>query len=117
MNADRVVEFVRKAGLDIIIVCAGWRNRVSLEDTLCAGMLLHRLWDGVEPETSTDTSHIAFTLYEREQDDIPSAVKRSRHGKRLARMGRAEDVAFCASIDILPVLPYFRDSRLVSRET
>ncbi len=114
VNAERVVEFIRDARLDVTIVCAGWRNRVSLEDTLCAGMLLHRIWNGREPEDSTDTSHIAFTLYQREQDDVLSAVRRSRHGRRLARMGRAEDVEFCGSIDILPVLPYFRDSRLVS---
>ncbi|MDX1741866.1 MAG: 2-phosphosulfolactate phosphatase [Rhodothermales bacterium] len=113
VNAERVVDFVSSAGLDTVIVCAGWRNRVSLEDTLCAGMLLHRLWDGVEPPDSTDTSHIAFTLYQREQKNILAAVRRSRHGKRLAQMGRSEDVDFCGSIDILPVLPYFQDSRLV----
>jgi len=114
VNATRVVDFVRDMDLDVVIVCAGWRNRVSLEDTLCAGMLLHRLWDGREPDDSTDTSHIAFTLYQREQGDVGGAVRRSRHGKRLARMGLDDDVDFCGSIDILPVLPYFRDSRIVA---
>ena len=46
LNAERVVEFARQAGLDVTIICAGWRNRVALEDTLCAGLLLYRLWGG-----------------------------------------------------------------------
>lgn len=114
VNASRVVEFVKGQNLDLVIVCAGWRNRVSLEDTLCAGMLLHRLWNGREPDESTDTSHIAFTLFQREQADVAAALRRSRHGKRLIAMERADDVDFCASIDVLPVLPYYRDSQLVA---
>jgi 2-phosphosulfolactate phosphatase len=115
VNAGVVVDFIREADLDLVIVCAGWRNRVSLEDTLCAGMLLSELWDGTEPESSTDTAHIAFTLYQNERADVASAVRRSRHGKRLAAMDRMADVDFCGSINTVPVLPYYLDSQLVSR--
>ena len=44
LNAGRVVDFIRRAGADATIVCAGRQNRISLEDTVCAGLILDRLW-------------------------------------------------------------------------
>ncbi len=114
VNADQVVDFLRDRNMDLVIVCAGWRNRVSLEDTLCAGMLLDRIWDGVEPDNTTDASHISFTLYQKDREDILAAVRRSRHGSRLAAMGREEDVEICGSVNTVPILPYYRDSRLTA---
>ncbi|NNE71651.1 MAG: 2-phosphosulfolactate phosphatase, partial [Rhodothermales bacterium] len=43
VNLSRVAAAVRAAGRDVVIICAGWGNRVSLEDTLCAGMRVDRL--------------------------------------------------------------------------
>ncbi len=116
VNLRLVADFLRDDGHDVVIVCAGWRSRVSLEDTLCAGMLLHELWGGFEPSGTSDTGHIAFTLFTNEEADIPGALRRSTHGRRLMAMGRADDVAFCASVDTVPVLPVYGESRLTARE-
>jgi 2-phosphosulfolactate phosphatase len=113
LNASRVVEFVRQLDVDISIVCAGWRNRVSLEDTLCAGLILYELCDGQEPEDRTDTAHIAFTQYSNDRDNLEASVRRSGHGKRLARLGREADVDFCVRQNAVPVLPYLDENQLV----
>lgn len=113
LNAARVVEAVQAAGLDVALVCAGQNNRISLEDTLCAGLLLHHLWEGQEPDTATDTAHIAFTQYLHDQDDLLGAMRRSANARRLLAQGEGADVDYCLQIDQLPVLPYYKDSRLV----
>jgi len=113
LNARRIVEFVRQLDVDLSIVCAGWRNRVSLEDTLCAGLILYDLWNGQEPEDRTDTAHMAFTQYRNDREDLEGAVRRSGHGKRLARLERVADVEFCIRLDALPVLPYLDENQLV----
>lgn len=113
LNAGRVVDFVREAGLDVTIICAGWRNRVSLEDTLCAGLMLYRLWEGKEPGLVSDTAHIAFTQYSNDQDTFEAALRRCNHAQWLSRQGHGPDVDYCIRIDALPVLPYYDDSRLV----
>lgn len=113
LNAGRVVDFVREVGNDVTIICAGWRNRVSLEDTLCAGLMLYRLWDGHEPAAVSDTAHIAFTQYAHDQDDLRSALQRCNHAQWLTQRGYGDDVEYCFQLDALPVLPYYRDSRLV----
>lgn len=113
LNAGRVVDFVREAGNDVTIICAGWRNRVSLEDTLCAGLMLYRLWGGHEPEVVSDTAHIAFTQYDHDRADLTEALQRCNHAQWLTRRGRGDDVEYCFQLDALPVLPYYQDSRLV----
>ncbi len=116
LNAKRVVEFVREMALDTTIICAGWRNRVSLEDTLCAGLFLYELWDGVEPESASDTAHIAFTQYATDRNDLAGALHRCNHARWLSQQGFADDVAYSFRLDAVPVLPYYDDSRLVLKE-
>lgn len=113
LNAQRVVDFVQQAGMDVTIVCAGRRNRVSLEDTLCAGLLLYRLWGGQEPMAVSDTAHIAFTLYRNDREHLSEAVHRCNHAQDLIAKGFADDVSYCLRVDALPVLPYFRENQLV----
>ncbi|WP_457654298.1 2-phosphosulfolactate phosphatase [Rhodocaloribacter sp.] len=113
LNAQRVVDFAREKGRDVALVCAGWRNRISLEDTLCAGLMLHRLWDGREPAAVSDSAHIAFTLFQNDGGNLHEAVEHCNHAQRLSEIGLHADVNYCTRVDALPVLPCFDDSRLV----
>jgi len=113
LNAGRVVDFIKQAGLDVTIVCAGRRNRVSLEDTLCAGMMLYRLWDGEEPGLVSDTAHIAFTQYLTDKEHLQREIQRCNHAQGLKEKGYGADVDYCLRVDGLPVLPYFRENQLV----
>lgn len=113
LNADRIVDFIRGAGLDVTIVCAGRRNRVSLEDTLCAGLLLYRLWEGNEPAVVSDTAHIAFTLYANDKDNIEAKVRCGNHGQNLIDIGFEEDITYCLKTDSIPVLPHYHENQLV----
>ena len=116
LNASRVIDFVKEAGTGVTIICAGREDRISLEDTLCAGLLLHRLWDGAEPEVISDAAHTAYTQYLHDQNDIGTLLRRCNHARRLVEAGFGDDVEYCLTIDALPVLPYYTDNRLVLYE-
>lgn len=114
LNAGRVVDFLENAGCDATIVCAGTRNRVSLEDTLCAGLMLYRLWQGEEPPGGvSDTAYMAFTQYCNDKDDLTTTLRHCNHAQWLRANGFAADVDYCMQIDTLPVLPYYTENRLV----
>lgn len=113
LNANRVVEFVRKADDEVTIVCAGRQNRLALEDTLCAGLLLDRLWDHDEPDVVTDSAHTAFTLYQTDRDDLSSALRGANHAEVLVQKGYQDDLDYCFRTDVLPVLPYYSENRLL----
>lgn len=114
VNAAATVSALREAGHDVTLVCAGWKGRASLEDTLCAGLLLHRLFDGVLPSDATDAVRIAWRQYEAEKNSLETAVRQSTHGRRLAGLGLEADVALSTRCDTHAVVPVLREGRLVS---
>jgi 2-phosphosulfolactate phosphatase len=116
LNARRVVDFVQEVADRVTIVCAGRQNRLALEDTLCAGLLLARLWDREEPDVVTDSAHTAFTLYETDRDDLSSALRGANHAERLTQQGREDDLDYCFRTDALPVLPYYTENRLLRHD-
>jgi 2-phosphosulfolactate phosphatase len=116
LNAGRVVDFVRRTADAVTIVCAGRQNRLALEDTLCAGLLLDRLWDRNEPYPVTDSAHTAYTLYHTDRDDLDNALRGANHAERLAGQGREADLDYCFRIDAVPVLPYYTENRLLLYE-
>lgn len=116
LNAGRVVDFIRQTAEAVTIVCAGRQNRLALEDTLCAGLLLDRLWDGDEPYPVTDSAHTAYTLYHTDRDDLGNALRGANHAEWLAQQNREADLDYCFRIDSLPVLPYYTENRLLLYE-
>lgn len=113
LNARRVIQFVREKALDVVLICAGWRNRASLEDTLCAGLFLHHLWEGTEPERVSDSAHIAFTLYQHDQARLAATIHSSNHAQRLQSQDQHHDIDYCLQMDAVPLLPVYLDSRVV----
>ncbi|PQJ35798.1 2-phosphosulfolactate phosphatase [Salinibacter sp. 10B] len=116
LNAGRVVDFVRAVDDEVTIVCAGQQNRLALEDTLCAGLLLDRLWEDDEPDVVTDSAHTAYTLYHTDRDHLSSALRRANHAEWLIQKGFGDDLDYCFRIDPLPILPYYTENRLVRYE-
>lgn len=113
LNASQAIAFAFAAQHDLVLLCAGSERRAGLEDVLCAGLILHQLWDGREPVGCTDAAHIAFSQYVHDRDDLDGALLRSAHARRLIELGFEEDVHACSRVDAVPVLPVYRDNRLV----
>ncbi len=113
LNVSKVIEFAWKAEHDVVLLCAGSDDRVSLEDILCAGLILNQLWADTHHRERSDAAHIALSLYAYDKDDLTNALTRSNHAQRLIELGFEEDVRYCARVDALPLLPVYRDSRLV----
>jgi 2-phosphosulfolactate phosphatase len=57
----------------------------------------------------TDASHCAQILYQRFKANILEAFRLSHHGKELIKRGFGEDLVYCAQIDIMDVVPQFKD--------
>ncbi len=102
---------------DFVILCAGKSGMFSIEDAVCAGMVLHKLSEDstIDLELS-DAALAAFTLHKAFGRNILKMLKNSEHGRYLAGIGFAEDLNTCAGIDTIPVLPQFVGSVLKIRK-
>jgi len=117
VNISKVAEKVAKANLDLIIVCAGQKGGFSIEDTICAGMLIHTLNVKHSIETKlNDAGSLALLLYRTNKTALVQVIQQGEHGKRLALDGFADDVTNAAAVDSMPVLPILTDGRLVAED-
>jgi 2-phosphosulfolactate phosphatase len=95
---------------DLLIFLSGNRGGFSLEDTVCAGMLIDLiLKNGEKPVTLTDASYDALFLYQRFEENLIGAFHLSSHGKDLFELGGGGDLIFCAQTNITEVVPLFKD--------
>lgn len=114
VNASAVSAKAGGYGKDVLIVCAGTDRLFSLEDALCAGLLIKKISASLasKPEL-TDSAQAAVLLYEQVQDKLAKTAIDSRNGKRLAELGRFDDVEYCFKIDLFDVVPEYRDDKIM----
>ncbi len=106
VNMSAVVEFLRMHGRDFTIVCAGSNGLFSLEDAVCAGMVIHRLSGGAPATLDlSDGAKAAATLYKSFGRSILKMIRGSEHGMFLQQIGFGADLPVCAGVDTIPVLP------------
>lgn len=112
LNLDAIVNALKLVDNEVILVCAGWKSRLSLEDMLCAGNIIYNLMDGTLPEDARDGAKVAFVLYEHFKNNIAEVVKASNHAIRLNKIIGPEDAEFCSQVSIMNVLPVLKDGIL-----
>jgi len=110
INAGAVCRQAKQYGKDVLIVCAGTNRLFSLEDALCAGLLVDNLLDGnVVP---TDAALGAALMYKHAQTQLAEVAQSSRNGMRLCGLGRTEDIEYCLRVDEIDCLPEFRSGMI-----
>lgn len=112
LNIGRVAKHLENIESNILVVCAGWKGKFNLEDTLFAGALVDRLQNILKP--ACDAPLAARHLYQAASSNMANFLKDSSHVQRLARLGIEKDIAFCLTEDKYNVLPVLRDGVLRS---
>ena len=100
LNIQTVIEYIDKRNKNVTILCSGKLGRHSLEDIVCAGMIVENL-----NTEYTDTAFIAEAAYKNYKNSIYQCLKISEHGKYLTKLGFAADLKYCSQIDLFKVLP------------
>jgi len=109
VNVSVVAEYIKEINSDFLIICAGRAGapgNFSLEDAVCAGMILHKLEAGDSAALDmSDSAKASLILYKNLGRSLPKLIKSCDHGQYLAEIGFAEDLKVCAAVDSVPVLP------------
>ncbi len=94
-------------GLDIAVVCSAayGGSTFVLEDALGAGAIADAALSLETPIEPADAARFARDAFTVARPDIPTAVASAYHALELAAAGLADDVAYCARLDISDVVP------------
>lgn len=110
VNRQAVVDYlVAQQPETIAIVGSGWLGSYSLEDSVCAGAIARGFLEStsisLKDLAGNDETIAAMALYQQWQDRLGELLYLASHGQRLERLQGHEDLAYCAKLDILDVLP------------
>lgn len=111
LNLSAVTKMLLMSSHNLLVVCAGWKGKVNLEDSLFAGALVDRLRKHIEPDC--DAPLMAQRLYLQAKDDMVAFLSDSSHVKRLNRLHIEKDIAFCLTPDQYHIVPVLRGSELI----
>ena len=111
-NLNAVASHLKNMNEDVTILCSGNNNFYSLEDTVCAGMLVNELLIGNKNVDLTDSSRSAITLFNAYGENIFKLLSETDHGKLLINNGFNDDLNGCAELDSTDVIPFYSGNAL-----
>lgn len=113
LNLDAVCNYLSGQNKDVILVCAGWKNKFNLEDTLFAGAVVDKLTSTSDFEIECDSAIASKHLYNLAKNDLYGFLETSSHRNRLAKLDLERDIRYCLTLNLCPVIPVMEGKYLV----
>jgi 2-phosphosulfolactate phosphatase len=98
---------------NLVLVCAGRQNRFSMDDALCAGLLLRKLSEGsgLALAMVNDAGRAVLDMAEK-YTPSEEFLRSTAGGRALEEIGMEGDLAFCAVLDRHSIVPEMRERRI-----
>lgn len=112
LNLTSVANWLIKNKQSVVLVCAGWKDKFNLEDTLFAGALVDALSNHFEMDC--DSALSAQLLYQTAYPQLENIVRKSSHAKRFQLLHHHEDdVHFCLQHNTMNHVPIMQGEYIV----
>jgi 2-phosphosulfolactate phosphatase len=112
-NLSSVCDHLLREEKNVVLGCAGWKDRFNLEDTLFAGAVIEKVKKSFT--IHCDSSLMASSMYNAHKKDLIDFASKLTHYHRLVdRFGLIEDIRYCLTPDVANVLPVYRQGKLIA---
>ncbi|MDR1120169.1 MAG: 2-phosphosulfolactate phosphatase [Dysgonamonadaceae bacterium] len=105
-NLSAIADYCLSQQKDVLVLCAGWKERFNMEDSLFGGALVEKL-AAAGYNAAFDAAQVALSMWQEAKSDPLKYIQRSEHIKRLEANGLLDVVADCLAIDTTSVLPVY----------
>jgi len=114
-NLHAVSEWLLEQNKNIVILCSGWKNAFSLEDTLCAGALVELLQEADKFIPACDASVAALDLWMTYKPELAEMVQIGSHYQRLFALDLDEDLKHCFICDTSQSVPVWNGKAFLNQ--
>jgi 2-phosphosulfolactate phosphatase len=113
LNADAVVDFLKGSDKDVLLLCAGWKDKFNLEDTVCAGYIANELIRSDSFTTVCDSALASMDLWSIAGNDLRGYIEKAAHRARL-RLKKLDDcIDFCLTRGVTDIIPELKEGALI----
>jgi|SRR5690554_21391 len=101
--ADRCVKRAER----VVVLCAGWNNRVNIEDTLFGGAFAEELSLKTDVEFNSDAIRMSYELWLKVKGNLKEFIQVSDHYKRLIKNEASGDADYCLTPNNISKVPVY----------
>ncbi len=112
-NVGAAAGWALAQGLDVTVLCSGDGGALSLEDAVCAGLLVQRMAARAPGLELSDAAVVALRLAGSYGGRLGDVRIDSRWARHLGARGRSADVDACLRLDTTLMVPVFRGGAIV----
>lgn len=111
-NITAVAEYLISQKSPTILLCAGWKGRYNIEDTVFCGALAEKLLQSQLFENNCDATKTAIEMWQNHKHNLRALIDTSAQSKRLAANNLHGCIDFCLTLDTTKKVPYFSNGTL-----
>jgi 2-phosphosulfolactate phosphatase len=113
LNISSLTDWLIKQDRDVILFCAGWKDKFNLEDTICAGAIAQRLLESKSFSTICDSVFASVDLWTLAKKDPLDYIEKAAQRSRLRDKGLDDCIEFCLKFDYTDKIPEMKNGILV----
>lgn len=99
---------------NVVILCAGWKNKFNLEDSIYAGALIEQLLTSADLKMDCDSAEAALDLWSIAKSNPLAYIQKAAHRERLRKLKLDDVLEFTFQRDTANVVPSLKDGVLVN---
>jgi 2-phosphosulfolactate phosphatase len=115
LNLQAICHWAMNQNRPIIIFCAGWKDRLSLEDTFFAGAAAQLILEESEGKffTHCDATLSSIDLWKMGKSNPRAYIEKASHRHRLKIMGLDDVIDYCMQLNISKSTPVLSGHEIV----
>jgi 2-phosphosulfolactate phosphatase len=117
LNIGAIADYICREDKDVVILCAGWKNKFNIEDTLFAGALSDMLLKTGKYSTICDSTYASKDLWELAKNDLMGYIEKAAQRHRLKKNQLDDILEYCHTFNITDNIPALNDYYLKELKT
>jgi len=114
LNFTALCKWLTDSKRDVIILCAAWKNKFSLEDSVFAGAIVHHLLETGNFTTDCDSAKASLDLYLIARNDLMAYIDKAAQRHRLRKNKLDDVIGYCHTFDLARTVPVLENDYLTA---
>lgn len=113
LNLTAICKWVIQQERNIIILCAAWKNKFNLEDSVLAGAIVDQLLESKKYYSICDSALAAMDLWAMAKTDLVGYINKAAQRSRLRDKGLDDVIEYCHTPDSTEVIPVLERNYII----
>jgi len=113
LNISAVANWFEKENLNAVLLCAGWKDKFNIEDTLLAGAIAQKLSILPNFKIECDSANAAIDLWVKASENPVEYIQKAMHRERLRKLGLDDVIEYCFTNDTTSIVPEYNGKEII----